>query len=72
MKKKPEIQNIVAKYANQFNKSAVFKDKTQYNRKEKHKKPDKGFFYVWLDRNNSFNSWMAFISNNFNIVICNI
>ena len=44
MKKKPEIQNIVAKYAHQFNKAAVFKDKTQYNRKEKHKKPEKGFF----------------------------
>ena len=48
MKKKPEIQNIVAKYAHQFNKAAVFKDKTQYNRKEKHKKPDKGFFIAWV------------------------
>ena len=33
----PVIQNFVAKYARQFNKSAVFKDKTKYQRKAKHK-----------------------------------
>ncbi len=36
-KKKPKIQNIVAKFATQFNKSAVFADKTKYSRTEKHK-----------------------------------
>jgi len=33
----PVIQNFVAKYARQFNKAAVFKDKTKYQRKAKHK-----------------------------------
>ena len=42
MKKKPvpEINNLVAKYAREFNKSAVFKDrkKEMKNGKTKHKK----------------------------------
>lgn len=33
----PSLQNPVAKYAHQFNKSQVFKDKTKYQRKVKHK-----------------------------------
>lgn len=32
-----EIKNPVAKYAGQFNKAQVFKDKTQYQRGAKHK-----------------------------------
>lgn len=35
--KEPALQNPVAKYAHQFNKSQVFKDKTKYQRKTKHK-----------------------------------
>jgi hypothetical protein len=31
------IKNPVAKYAHQFNKAKVFKDKTQYQRHGKHK-----------------------------------
>lgn len=31
------IKNPVAKYAHQFNKTQVFKDKTKYQRGEKHK-----------------------------------
>lgn len=41
MSKKPEVpkeRNFVAKYARQFNKATVFRDKTKYSRKEKHKK----------------------------------
>ncbi len=30
-------QNPVAKYAHQFNRAKIFKDKTQYQRHEKHK-----------------------------------
>jgi len=33
----PALQNPVAKYAHQFNKAQVFKDKTKYQRKVKHK-----------------------------------
>ena len=32
-----EIKNPVAKYAGQFNKAQVFKDKTKYQRGAKHK-----------------------------------
>jgi hypothetical protein len=31
------LSNPVAKFAHQFNKSTVFKDKTKYQRKAKHK-----------------------------------
>lgn len=31
------MKNPVAKFAHQFNKSQVFKDKTKYQRKAKHK-----------------------------------
>lgn len=31
------IKNPVAKFAHQFNKAQVFKDKTKYQRKAKHK-----------------------------------
>jgi hypothetical protein len=31
------VQNPVAKFAHQFNKTLVFKDKTKYSRKAKHK-----------------------------------
>jgi hypothetical protein len=34
------IQNPVAKHAHQFNKAQIFYDKTQYRRKEKHKKQE--------------------------------
>lgn len=34
--KEPVLQNPVAKYARQFNKAQVFKDKTKYQRKAKH------------------------------------
>jgi hypothetical protein len=40
MKKKqaiPIVQNLVAKFARQFNKAHVFADKTQYKRKDKHR-----------------------------------
>jgi len=37
MKNKPIIQNLVAKFARQFNKAKVFADKNQYSRKLKHK-----------------------------------
>lgn len=33
-------QNPVAKFAMRFNKTAVFSDKTKYNRKQKHNKQD--------------------------------
>ena len=32
-----KAKNLVAKYAHQFNRSKVFKDRTQYQRKPKHK-----------------------------------
>jgi len=32
--------NPVAKYADRFNKAAVHRDKTKYNRKEKHRRND--------------------------------
>ena len=31
------LHNLVAKHAHQFNRAAVFKDKSKYNRKAKHK-----------------------------------
>lgn len=33
----PIFNNLVAKHARKFNKASVFKDKTKYTRKEKHK-----------------------------------
>ena len=34
-KKKPKINNLVAKHANKFNKSSIEEDKTKYKRKNK-------------------------------------
>jgi len=33
----PPINNIVAKHAHQFNKAVIFKNKSKYQRKAKHK-----------------------------------
>jgi hypothetical protein len=33
-------QNLVAKYARQFNKAHIFRDKSKYTRKAKHTKPE--------------------------------
>ena len=39
MKKKKiqQVNNLVAKHARDFNKAQVFKDRTKYYRKDKHK-----------------------------------
>lgn len=37
-KKKPAINNLVAKHAREFNKAVVHADRTKYNRKEKHRR----------------------------------
>lgn len=39
-KKREKVQNPVAKYAREFNHSRVFRDKTKYYRKKKHKHVD--------------------------------
>lgn len=36
----PEAQNLVAKHAHYFNKAVIFKDKSKYQRKAKHKSFD--------------------------------
>jgi len=36
-KAKPEILNLVAKYARDFNKAAVYVDRTKFKRNNKHK-----------------------------------
>lgn len=33
----PEARNLVAKHAHSFNKALIFKDKSKYRRKAKHK-----------------------------------
>ena len=33
----PEARNLVAKHAHSFNKALIFKDKSKYQRKAKHK-----------------------------------
>ncbi|NOQ13489.1 MAG: hypothetical protein GQ583_03280 [Methyloprofundus sp.] len=33
----PETRNLVAKHAHAFNKAVIFKDKSKYQRKAKHK-----------------------------------
>ena len=58
LQKKVKPQNPVVKYAHHFNKSQVFKDKTKYQRKVKHKGKEsfivsylkgiiKGFFFLF-------------------------
>jgi len=43
-KNKPiEPQNLVAKHAHYFNKALIFKDKSKYQRKAKHKNIDSFF-----------------------------
>jgi hypothetical protein len=37
-KKAKSFKNIVAKFASEFNRSEVFRDKTKYRRKEKYRK----------------------------------
>ncbi|GFO72148.1 hypothetical protein BJAS_P2135 [Bathymodiolus japonicus methanotrophic gill symbiont] len=39
----PEARNLVAKYAHSFNKAIIFKDKSKYQRKAKHKSFDPFF-----------------------------
>ena len=39
----PEINNLVAKHAHYFNKAVIFKDKSKYQRKAKHKNLDPFF-----------------------------
>lgn len=50
MKKKPpeipDFQNLVAKHAREFNKCAVHRDRTKFNRKQKHRKSDHDAFFV--------------------------
>lgn len=42
-KSAPETKNLVAKHAHYFNKAVIFKDKTKYQRKAKHKSIDPFF-----------------------------
>jgi hypothetical protein len=37
---KPALRNPVAKFAGDFNKAQTFRDRTKYNRKDKHKRVD--------------------------------
>jgi len=52
--KKPKTRNLVAKHMFEFNKPKVFKDKTKYQRKGKHKEAyensffHKPLFYLFL------------------------
>ena len=39
----PETKNLVAKHAHYFNKAIIFKDKSKYQRKTKHKSLDPFF-----------------------------
>jgi hypothetical protein len=39
-------QNPVAKFAHQFNKAQVFRDKTEYRRKAKHAKQEASLFIL--------------------------
>lgn len=39
----PETLNLVAKHAHYFNKAVIFKDKSKYQRKTKHKSFDPFF-----------------------------
>lgn len=39
----PEAKNLVAKHAHYFNKAIIFKDKSKYQRKAKHKSFDPFF-----------------------------
>ena len=39
----PETKNLVAKHAHYFNKAIIFKDKSKYQRKAKHKSFDPFF-----------------------------
>lgn len=55
------LKNPVAKYAGQFNKAQVFKDKTKYQRKAKHKGREP--FIVLLNKN--IIKGLLFLSNNF-------
>jgi len=45
-KKETIIKNNVAKYAHHFNKAVVFKDRTKYQRKAKHKANDAFFIQL--------------------------
>ncbi len=42
---KMPINNLVAKHAHQFNRAVIFKDKSKYQRKAKHKCLEPFFMY---------------------------
>ena len=45
----PETRNLVAKHAHSFNKAVIFKDKSKYQRKAKHKNLESFFILLCID-----------------------
>ncbi len=58
-----QIKNMVAKFAFQFNKAQVFKDKTKYQRKAKHqgKEPFPIMLYSSIGKGFCFGAYLNFM-----------
>lgn len=56
----PETRNLVAKHAYSFNKAVIFKDKSKYQRKAKHKTLESFFILLSTD---SIKKDSSFFSN---------